>query len=96
MKAIVNYLIIVFTKIVDILNIQIFSDFPITYLQLIMCSFVIGIVFKFLFMQQSEIETQTNWMNRTAIYDTISNLSRKKQVTRAKNQENLDKKIMEE
>ena len=90
MYDIADFFLSIFNNIVNIMNIRLFPDFPITFLQLILCSIAIKYVFKFIFGGFKEIDTSANIsLNRTAkgIYN-ISNNSRKEQII---NDNNLHK-----
>ena len=49
MSDIISFIGMIFTQIYNVLNVQFFEDFPVTYIQLIMATFVIGFMFKFIF-----------------------------------------------
>lgn len=79
MKYILFYILFVFEKLVNLLSVQLFPDFPVTIFQFI-CSIVIIIfIFKFIFGGTREFDTFLNLSIRDTSR-TISHLSRKEQI----------------
>lgn len=83
MKAIINYFSLVFSHIVNILDIRPFQDFKITYLQLLLTCIVIRYLFKFIFGGFKEVENGTDFMTSKIISNAskgMDNKNRKAQI----------------
>lgn len=93
MKYLIDYVTFVITRIVQILNIRIFSDFSLTYFELIMTAFILKFIFRFIFGGMKEFEMQTNWIG-SALTSKMSNEVRKKQLL-LKNERKSEKAIHE-
>lgn len=89
MRDIINFIIDGFNKIVKILNIQFFEDFPITFLQLILASVVITLLIKLVNGIGGENSINgglfTYGKNIGEIKNRISNNDRKKQIVKGDN-----------
>ncbi len=83
MFAIIDYILKIISKLYSILNIQIFSDFPITYIDLIILTFIIPFLFKLIFGGFKEVEIRDNIFN-DKVQGTISNTVRKRYINKQK------------
>lgn len=82
MKSIISFFGEIFGKIYSILDVQLFPDFPVTYIQLILIIFVIGFIFKFLFGGMKEFNGVENLLNAN-MYSKIPNIVRKEHLNRS-------------
>lgn len=82
MSAIINYIGIIFTQIYNVLNVQFFEDFPVTYIQLIMATFVIGFMFKFIFGGMKEFNGFEDSISGS-YYIRLSNYARMRNLNKA-------------
>ena len=89
MKAIINYLQFVFYKIVDLLSVRPFNDFPVSILQLILVGIILKYVFRFVFGGFKETEVQMNYFNNKAVSRSINNIKREKQLAYDQKETNL-------
>lgn len=80
MIAILSYFQLVIAKIVEILNITPFQDFPVSIFQLLCCGIFLKYVFQFIFGGFKEFDSSLNYTNSRIVSRAISNYSRKKQV----------------
>lgn len=91
MRSIIDFIIKGFQNILKILNTQFFSDFPVTYLQLILASVVIAVMIKLIKGMSGENAMYgglTNYGKSIGeIRDKISNNDRKKQIVKGNNNE---------
>ncbi len=79
MLAIIDFIGSIFKKIYDILDVQLFPDFPVTYIQLLLISFVIVFIIKFIFGGMKEFNNlSTHFGNMN--YTKMANTSRIKQL----------------
>lgn len=79
MKSIISCFGEIFGKIYSVLDVQLFPDFPVTYIQLILIIFVIGFIFKFLFGGMKEFNGVENIVNAN-LYTRMSNVTRMRQL----------------
>lgn len=82
MKSIILFFGDIFGKIYSILDVQLFPDFPVTYMQLILIIFVIGFIFRFLFGGMKEFNGIENLLNAN-MYSNIPNIVRKENLNRS-------------
>lgn len=85
MYALVDYFTFIIRKVYSILDVRIFSDFPVTYIQMIISCIILGFVFKFIFSGFKETELQFNSINsqiNSQVSKQISNLARKKDINK--------------
>lgn len=79
MKDLISYFGVIFSKIYEILDVQFFSDFPITYIELIMGVVVISFIFKFIFGGIKEFNGFENQISGN-YYTRINNFAREFQI----------------
>ena len=88
MHDIVIFITDCFKKIYSILDKQFFPDFPVTYMQLIMGSIIIGFMFKFAFGGFKETEFRFNALNEKIDSMAAKNVSKKMEQLSRKRQLN--------
>ena len=88
MKEIIIYFGTVFTEIYNILNVQFFEDFPITYIQLIMTTVVLTFLFRFIFGGMKTVNGVENQLTGS-MYMNISNYKRQLQLNELQRNEML-------
>lgn len=79
MYQIIDYVVLIFNKCVDILNTKFFDDVNITFLQLLLGAIALKFVIKFLFGGFKEVETSTYYL-MPRISSRLTNNARKEQL----------------
>ena len=95
MQAILEYVSFTLEKIVATLNVQIFSDFNITYFQFLLVIFLLPFVFKLLFGGLKEFDSSMNWMN-SAVTTKMSNYARKEYLSKKQDKDFIKSNIISE
>lgn len=89
MYPIIDFVIFVFNKLVDILNTKFFDDINITFLQVILGCIALKYVIKFLFGGFKEIDTSSNFFV-PHIANNMGHSNRKSQVIQLKKSDYFD------
>lgn len=79
MYQIIDYVVLIFNKCIDILNTKFFDDIDITFLQVLLGAIALKFVIKFLFGGFKEVETSTYYLT-PRISSRITNNARKQQL----------------
>lgn len=89
MYHLIDFVMSIFNKLVLIMNMKVFPDADITYLQLILGCIAIKYVIKFLFGGFKEVDTSSNFLTPkiAANIKGISNSKRKQQIVDIKKYE---------
>lgn len=85
MLDLINFIGNVFQNIYNVLNVQFFGDFPITYIELIMITVVISFIFKFIFGGFKEAHSFGGVLNSRLLsvhLPAMSNSKRKEQLNK--------------
>ena len=83
MPSLINFFTTIIYKIYSILNVRFFSDFPLTYMDILILSFVIPFLFKFIYGGFHEINVDSYRFNNY-FYNGINYHSRKKELSKEK------------
>lgn len=93
MYDLIDFVLSIFDKLIDLLNVKFFPDVNITFLQVILIGIGLKFVFKFLFGGFKEIDTSTNYMGShigTGVVYKMSNNNRKKDIVNEQKERMVD------